>query len=52
MKNVPYLASSVSSSLGRLSVYIHPKPLTKINRHSLKIYNNCLSTKSDVIVID
>ena len=31
---------------------LNPKPLTKINCHSQKMNNNCLSTKSDVIVID
>ena len=31
---------------------LNPKPLTKINRHSQKMNNNCLSSKSGVIVID
>ena len=31
---------------------LNPRPLTKINRHSIKMYNNCLSIKSGMIVID
>ena len=36
----------------RQTYCLNSRPLTKINRHSIKMYNNCLSTKSGMIVID
>ena len=40
------------TSLLRRRECLNPKLLTKINCHSLKTYNNCLSTKSGEIVIN
>ena len=51
MKNVPYLTASAKHAYGQTQC-LNLRPLTKINYNSLKMYNNCLSTKSGVTVID